>query len=198
MGLARWFWLMAFVAVANAQQARVCVVDPAGLPLTGANVAVGGRGTAVAVNANACASVPAGSTVAVTMKGFSPATVKALTEDSTERVVLRPTAGQESVTVTADRGLAGINDAASSIAVLTQESLKAEPGFTLDDRLHQVAGFQLFRRTSSWTANPTSSGVSLRGLGSTAASRTSGSVDLCLGWALNRSRKDMGSALPIW
>ncbi|HEX5282539.1 MAG TPA: TonB-dependent receptor [Bryocella sp.] len=170
--MARWFWLMAFVAVANAQQARVCVVDPAGLPLTGANVAVGGRGPAVAVDANACANVPAGSTVAVTMKGFSPATVKALTEDSTERVVLRPTAGQESVTVTADRGLAGINDAASSIAVLTQKSLKAEPGFTLDDRLHQVAGFQLFRRTSSWTANPTSSGVSLRGLGSTAASRT--------------------------
>ncbi|HXS12183.1 MAG TPA: TonB-dependent receptor, partial [Acidobacteriaceae bacterium] len=43
---------------------------------------------------------------------------------------------------------------------------------TLDDRLHQIAGFQLFRRTSSWTANPTSSGVSLRALGSTAASRT--------------------------
>lgn len=76
------------------------------------------------------------------------------------------------VTVTADRGLAGINDSASSIAVLPQQKLQQAPGLALDDRLHPVAGFQLFRRTSSWTANPTSQGVSLRGLGSTAASRT--------------------------
>jgi outer membrane receptor protein involved in Fe transport len=79
---------------------------------------------------------------------------------------------QQTVTVTADRGLAGITDSATSVAVLPQQQLEREPGLTLDDRLHQVAGFQLFRRTSSWTANPTSQGVSLRGLGSTAASRT--------------------------
>jgi outer membrane receptor protein involved in Fe transport len=78
----------------------------------------------------------------------------------------------ESITVTADRGLAGINDGASSVAVLSAKRLQAPPGLTLDDALHQVAGFQLFRRTSSWTANPTTEGVSLRGLGSTAASRT--------------------------
>ncbi|HEY5328536.1 MAG TPA: TonB-dependent receptor [Acidobacteriaceae bacterium] len=84
----------------------------------------------------------------------------------------RPVAAPQTVTVTADRGLAGVNDAASSVAVLTEEQLQQVPGLTLDDSLHQVAGFQLFRRTSSWTANPTSSGVSLRGLGSTAASRT--------------------------
>ena len=42
----------------------------------------------------------------------------------------------------------------------------------MDDRLRQVAGFQLFRRTSSWVANPTTEGTTLRGLGSTAASRT--------------------------
>ena len=79
---------------------------------------------------------------------------------------------QQSVTVTADRGLDGINDSATSVVVLPQQQLGNEPGLTLDDRLHQVAGFQLFRRTSSWTANPTSQGLSLRGLGSTAASRT--------------------------
>ena len=79
---------------------------------------------------------------------------------------------QQSVTVTADRGLAGINDSATSIAVLNAQQLELSPGLALDDRLHSVAGFQLFRRTSSWTANPTSQGLSLRGLGSTAASRT--------------------------
>jgi outer membrane receptor protein involved in Fe transport len=78
----------------------------------------------------------------------------------------------ESVTVSADRGLVGINDSASSVAVLSQQRMEQTPGLALDDRLHSQAGFQLFRRTSSWTANPTSQGLSLRGLGSTAASRT--------------------------
>lgn len=83
-----------------------------------------------------------------------------------------PVKSTQKITVTADRGLIGIDDSASSIAVLPQEQLQAAPGFALDDRLHQVAGFFLFRRTSSWTANPTTQGLSLRGLGSTAASRT--------------------------
>jgi outer membrane receptor protein involved in Fe transport len=83
-----------------------------------------------------------------------------------------PTTVQQSVTVTADRGLANINDSATSTVVLTEQQLQQSPGLALDDSLHQIAGFQLFRRTSSWTANPTSAGVSLRGLGSTAASRT--------------------------
>ncbi len=46
------------------------------------------------------------------------------------------------------------------------------PGVNLDDRLRLVPGFSLFRRTSSLVANPTTQGVSLRGLGSTGASRT--------------------------
>lgn len=79
---------------------------------------------------------------------------------------------QQSVTVTAGRGLVNVTDQATSVTVLDGTQLLAQPGLTLDDRLRQVAGFQLYRRTSSWTANPTTEGVSLRGLGSTAASRT--------------------------
>jgi outer membrane receptor protein involved in Fe transport len=82
------------------------------------------------------------------------------------------TAAPQSISVSADRGLVGVNDTAASVATLTQKQMDEAPGLTLDDRLHQVAGFTLFRRTSSWTANPTSQGLSLRGLGSTAASRT--------------------------
>jgi outer membrane receptor protein involved in Fe transport len=78
----------------------------------------------------------------------------------------------DSITVNADRGLVGVSDSATSVAVLSQQRMEQAPGLTLDDKLHEVAGFQLFRRTSSWTANPTTEGLSLRGLGSTAASRT--------------------------
>lgn len=42
----------------------------------------------------------------------------------------------------------------------------------MDDRLRVVPGFTLFRRTSSLVANPTTQGVTLRGIGATGASRT--------------------------
>jgi outer membrane receptor protein involved in Fe transport len=99
---------------------------------------------------------------------FASLTASALAQDAKQPVVK----AKDTVTVNADRGLVGINDSASSVAVLTQDQLQPAPALTLDDRLHSVAGFQLFRRTSSWTANPTTEGLSLRGLGSTAASRT--------------------------
>lgn len=46
------------------------------------------------------------------------------------------------------------------------------PGVNLDDRLRLIPGFTLLRRTSSLAANPTTQGVSLRGIGSSGTSRT--------------------------
>jgi outer membrane cobalamin receptor len=60
----------------------------------------------------------------------------------------------------------------ASITVLDHKELEEIPGITMDDRLRQVPGFSLFRRTSSLVANPTTQGVSLRGTGSSGASRT--------------------------
>jgi outer membrane receptor protein involved in Fe transport len=51
------------------------------------------------------------------------------------------------------------------------EELSATAALTLDDALRQAVGFSLFRRSGSRTANPTSQGVSLRGLGASGASR---------------------------
>jgi outer membrane cobalamin receptor len=58
------------------------------------------------------------------------------------------------------------------ISVLGRPQLAQIPGVNLDDRLRNIPGFSMFRRTSSVTANPTTQGVSLRGLGSSGASRT--------------------------
>jgi outer membrane receptor protein involved in Fe transport len=55
--------------------------------------------------------------------------------------------------------------------VLSPQDIAATAALTTDDKLRQVAGFSLFRRTDSRTANPTSQGVSLRGLGASGASR---------------------------
>ena len=63
-------------------------------------------------------------------------------------------------------------EAPAAISVIGKLELQQVPGVNIDDRLRVVPGFTLFRRTSSVVANPTTQGVSLRGIGSSGASRT--------------------------
>lgn len=84
---------------------------------------------------------------------------------------LAPAPLAEEVTVTATRTETRLGDTAQSVAVLNGAQLATTAALTLDDALRQVAGFQLFRRSGSRTANPTSQGVSLRGVGASGASR---------------------------
>lgn len=51
-------------------------------------------------------------------------------------------------------------------------AIQQSPTFAIDDFLRSVPGFSLFRRTSSLVANPTTQGVSLRGIGPSGTSRT--------------------------
>ena len=78
----------------------------------------------------------------------------------------------ERVEVTAYRAPLASLDSPASTRVLPEETLDTAAAPALDDKLRQVPGLELFRRSSSLFANPTSQGISLRGLGSTAASRT--------------------------
>ena len=55
--------------------------------------------------------------------------------------------------------------------VLSKVQIERSAAVTIDDALRQVPGFSLFRRSGSLTANPTSQGVSLRGVGANGASR---------------------------
>jgi outer membrane cobalamin receptor len=63
-------------------------------------------------------------------------------------------------------------EAPASIATYNRLELRQIPGVNIDDRLRQIPGFSLFRRSSSIVANPTTQGVSLRGTGSSGASRS--------------------------
>ena len=60
----------------------------------------------------------------------------------------------------------------SVVTKLDETGLESRPGINLDDRLRDIPGFSLFRRSSSLVTHPTASGISLRGIGSTGASRT--------------------------
>ena len=86
------------------------------------------------------------------------------------RVVLRQPL--ETVVVTAYRSPLGAEDSPASTRVMNRQQLQQAAAPTLDGKLREVPGFQLFRRSSSLVANPTTEGISLRGLGSTAASRS--------------------------
>ncbi|MGC2300080.1 MAG: TonB-dependent receptor, partial [Acidobacteriaceae bacterium] len=78
----------------------------------------------------------------------------------------------ETVVVTAYRSALGSSDSPASTRVLDLQQLQQSASPSLDGKLTQIPGFTLFRRSSSLVANPTTEGVSLRGLGSTAASRS--------------------------
>jgi outer membrane receptor protein involved in Fe transport len=86
------------------------------------------------------------------------------------RLVLQPRGITESVTVSGDA--AGRVTTPGSATVLDAEAIAAFPAVTVDDRLRSVPGFSLFRRSSSRVANPTTQGVTLRGLSGSGASRT--------------------------
>ncbi len=74
--------------------------------------------------------------------------------------------------VTASRTAQRPEDTAVTTTVFTAGDLAALSTITLDDALRDDPGFSLFRRTSSLTSNPTSQGVSLRGIGPSGASRS--------------------------
>lgn len=78
----------------------------------------------------------------------------------------------EEVTVTAYRTPLGELESPVTTRMLSEVALNSSAGVTLDEKVRQLPGVQIYRRSSSLVANPSSQGLSLRGLGSTAASRT--------------------------
>jgi len=77
----------------------------------------------------------------------------------------------ETIVVTPSRLPTRVADTAASVAVVSRQTLDTTAALTLDDKLRQVPGFSLLRRSGSRVANPTSQGVSLRGIAPTGSSR---------------------------
>lgn len=107
--------------------------------------------------------------VRIEAQGFATQTV-ILRGDAVVR--LAPAGDTEQVTVTAYRAPLGDLESPVITRDLPQEKLEQTAAVTTDGKLRQLPGVELFRRSSSLVANPSSQGISLRGLGSTSASRT--------------------------
>lgn len=157
------------------------VLDQTGAPVSGAEVSI--ESTA-GVRVRATTSDDGSFTfdgaylsdavILVQARGFAPfeRNLGEATDASGQlRIMLRPAPLKEAVTVTATRTETRLNDVAGSVLILPSEDVTQVGAATLDDALRQVPGFTLFRRTGSRAANPTTQGVSLRGIGASGASR---------------------------
>ena len=151
------------------------VIDPAGLPIRDASVVVSSSAVQVATAIDGTfrlEGLPAEAVVLiVSAAGFADRVVTVRSDQSSVVVELSARGIVESVTVSANPEGLRVNTPASA-TVLDYESLAAAPAWTLDDQLRTVPGFSLFRRSSSRVANPTTQGVTLRGLAASGASRT--------------------------
>lgn len=75
------------------------------------------------------------------------------------------------ITVVGEPLATPLGDRAYSVTSITPDMLANEPSQRLENALRLVPGLQQFRRSDARTANPTSQGVTLRGLGGNASSR---------------------------
>lgn len=147
------------------------VVDTRGDAVAGAAVTFDGGGVVYkfVTAAGGTFSIPrVAGKLSVTATGFKPYSIQFDAEiDQPLNIVLLPAPVAVTVTVTRTEE----DSLNASIAVITIESLGVTAARTADDTLRQIPGFQLFRRSSSRTTNPTAQGANFRGLAGSGASR---------------------------
>jgi iron complex outermembrane recepter protein len=169
-----------FALVLTVQQHAVngVVTDASGAPVAGAIVTLTTDRTHDTAKTSAdgtwSATIPDGVdvvTVRVDVPGFARVDRVVSLPAETVRFELRPQGIAEQVTVSADSAAARLA-IDSSVTAIDRSTIAASPQLKLDDQLRLVPGFSLFRRTSSAVANPTTQGVTLRGMSASGASRT--------------------------
>jgi outer membrane receptor protein involved in Fe transport len=170
------------IPAAQAQNSRVegVVRDASGASVPGAKVQLTAKSYSAAMTTDssgafAFESVPdLSGTLAVSASGFRSVTQSWTSSGDRHvhlEITLAPASMNQQVQVTANRAATLLSDLPVSDVELTREDLQDTPALTLDDQLRQVPGFSLYRRSDSRVANPTTQGVSLRGLGANGASR---------------------------
>lgn len=109
----------------------------------------------------------------ITANGFSiyEKSLSEIDSNAVLTIVLQPQNLREEVTVSVTRNESRLSETPASVVALSRETIEQTAAQTVDDSLRQVAGFTLFRRSSSKTSNPTTQGANLRGASGSGASR---------------------------
>ena len=176
------FAIAGSVVCVAAETVSGTVKDRSGAVVSSAEVVLNSNGTVLRQTTNSAGAFSFSEVTAttaeltVTAVGFSTTTQEWKAGEKSLVIVLSPAAIQQSLNITATRTSilpTGAEDLElqPSTTILTSAALQQFGAITVDDKLRQVPGFSLLRRSGSMTANPTSQGVSLRGLGASGASR---------------------------
>jgi outer membrane cobalamin receptor len=152
------------------------VSDPTGATIAQAAVVFESNGSSVRTRTDdsgkfAFEGASAGGTLIVQAAGFSTARISVAEQKSPEplRITLEPAGLLERILITASEERIPVTP--TSQYSLGRREIATSGALTIDDVLRQTPGFSLFRRSGSLTANPTTQGVSLRGVGANGASR---------------------------
>ncbi len=174
-----WLLLVGFAAAQDTARTLVVNVrDQSGSPVMGAHVSLEGSGysqTAIPVDDGIyeIMRIPGRQslTLNVSARGFANYDRAITPHDKLVEVTLLPAIIAQQVTVTANRYETRMEETAENVDVLSRSALSSTAAESIDDALRQIPGFTLFRRSGSRTANPTTQGPSLRGVGTSGASR---------------------------
>ena len=166
---------LSFLVATPLEAARIAgvVVDSSGVPVAGARVTAGpASATTGDSGAFDLTNAPDGPVeVTATAPGFATTSMTVTGNVDNARLVLQPAPLLDTVVVTASRGPERLANPAATTVVTSAELLTSAAG-SLDDALRNTPGFTLFRRSSSRVSNPTTQGVTLRGVSGSGASRT--------------------------
>ena len=115
-------------------------------------------------------SAPESGTLTVQSAGFNTARIELDAQPCDDlQIWLQPASLMERIVVTANDERIPVTP--TSQYAIGRKEISLSGALTVDDVLRQAPGFSLFRRSGSLTANPTTQGVSLRGVGANGASR---------------------------
>ena len=164
------------------QELRGVVKDRSGAVIVKAQVLLRAEGQEISRTTQADGSfvftgiTATSGTLVVNASGFATSTIAWQAGANQLSITLALAAVQQSLDVTATRtsilptGVDDVETQPDAVAVSSTQ-LQQWGALATDDKLRNVVGFSLLRRSGSQTANPTSQGVSLRGLGASGASR---------------------------
>ncbi len=178
--------LFTFATIVRAQQKRIlqgAVFDSSGAPVDKARIEFrSDTETRLATTDDtggfAIPNITSGGRLLVSYPGFTTVAIEVRSTSVTDplQIYLQPAPLVERIIVTPVGG-DHISAVPNSQFSISKQEIELSGSLALDDVLREAPGFTLFRRSGSLTANPTSQGVSLRGVGASGASRATVLLD---------------------
>ena len=171
------FWLILLAVATSTAQQRISgsVSDSTGAAIANAAVEFESSSSTVRTTTDVAGnftvlSTQTYGTLSISSPGFTTVRLEVpAATDGPLAIRLEPAGVIERILVTADDER--IPSTPTSQFAISRREINLSGALTIDDVLRQVPGFSLFRRSGGLTANPTSQGVSLRGVGANGASR---------------------------